>query len=354
MSMNQNSSRSKRAQLLNGDTIQGLKKLANGSEIPGKRRGDEVDKSVFLESEPKERSSKSSEDAKEIESDGDNSNESEDENIMKELDQIDNMNKSSHSEDEGSDNEESNEEEEKTEKTVTDEENEAIENEEEEEEDKESRDSDKSNDSASDEEKSRNSDDNESDNKSVASMKPEKEVDIPKRELPQRSTRGKRMIKLLGKALEEDEEFWGQEFFADEKQDESYSESEEGSNDVIDSDFEKAEEEEKERRERGSESEKESSEVEETDETIRKRKIKNFEGHRERTLGSMLRKRKHKSGKKEDNEFDGLKFKARSRIGNVEMEEGEEEDEDDMFFSRTRRKSERTSTIQNKAARSKN
>lgn len=126
------------------------------------------------------------------------------------------------------------------------------------------------------------------------------------------------MNKLIGKALEEDEEFWGQDFFADEGQDESYSENQVGSSeeDIIDSDFEKAEEEEKERRERGSESEKELSGVEETDETIRKRKINNFVSHRERTLGSMLRKRKHKVlNKEDDNEFDGLKFKARARIG---------------------------------------
>eukprot|EP00002_Diphylleia_rotans_P027617 TRINITY_DN5548_c0_g2_i1.p1 TRINITY_DN5548_c0_g2~~TRINITY_DN5548_c0_g2_i1.p1 ORF type:complete len:305 (-),score=85.00 TRINITY_DN5548_c0_g2_i1:34-948(-) len=62
-------------------------------------------------------------------------------------------------------------------------------------------------------------------------------VDSP---LPQRTTRGKRMKRLMGEELEADEQFWNQEFFKEDEHDGEYEvESEE--EDVVDSDFDQDE-----------------------------------------------------------------------------------------------------------------
>jgi vacuolar protein sorting-associated protein 72 len=73
---------------------------------------------------------------------------------------------------------------------------------------------------------------------------------IAPRELPKRSTRGQRMNVLVGKALEEDEQFWKQGLFGaggkedvGEASDESYNskaESESAGKDSFDSDFDRS------------------------------------------------------------------------------------------------------------------
>lgn len=83
----------------------------------------------------------------------------------------------------------------------------------------------------------------------------EESLPISKREMPNRTTRGKRyffvymlkdrMHELIGKALEEDEQFWNQFGFREAESDEDYVESSEGI-DKVDSDFDKPEEEEEE------------------------------------------------------------------------------------------------------------
>ena len=55
-----------------------------------------------------------------------------------------------------------------------------------------------------------------------------------------RTTRGKRMRALLGEAAEADEEFWGQDFFAEEKRDLAYEKSDSETS-VYDSDFDERE-----------------------------------------------------------------------------------------------------------------
>ena len=59
--------------------------------------------------------------------------------------------------------------------------------------------------------------------------------------LPARSTRGKRMAELIGDELEEDEEFWSNEMWADNSGDEDFTESgaegDDGASDEADSDF---------------------------------------------------------------------------------------------------------------------
>jgi len=57
-----------------------------------------------------------------------------------------------------------------------------------------------------------------------------------KKDLPSRSTRGKRMTNLIEEEIEADESFWGQEFFKEEEGDNQYV-SEEDEEDVKDEDF---------------------------------------------------------------------------------------------------------------------
>lgn len=68
----------------------------------------------------------------------------------------------------------------------------------------------------------------------------------PGREMPERTTRGKRMGTAVaagaGQEDEADEDFWNQDFFAEEVQDEIY-ETESEPEDVVDADFEESEEE---------------------------------------------------------------------------------------------------------------
>lgn len=56
------------------------------------------------------------------------------------------------------------------------------------------------------------------------------------RDLPSRSTRGKRIQQALEDENDADNEFWNQEFFAEEQEDIEYEASDEGE-DVVDSDF---------------------------------------------------------------------------------------------------------------------
>ena len=56
------------------------------------------------------------------------------------------------------------------------------------------------------------------------------------RDLPNRSTRGKRIQRALEEEDDADNEFWNQEFFAEEQEDLEYEASDEGE-DVVDSDF---------------------------------------------------------------------------------------------------------------------
>ena len=63
----------------------------------------------------------------------------------------------------------------------------------------------------------------------------EEEVLQPK-VLPQRGTRGNRMNSLIAEEDSADEEFWQQEFFAEEGKDEEYEKSSEGE-DEADTDF---------------------------------------------------------------------------------------------------------------------
>ncbi len=66
------------------------------------------------------------------------------------------------------------------------------------------------------------------------------EAFVPKVELPSRSTRGSRLKGLLDEQDAGDEDFWKQEFFAEETRDDQYlTESE--SEDVADTDFSESE-----------------------------------------------------------------------------------------------------------------
>lgn len=67
------------------------------------------------------------------------------------------------------------------------------------------------------------------------------EIKFEPRNLPQRQSRGKRMNLLVGKALEEDEEFWGQDFFQENDDDESFDAASSEAKDSFDSDFDKSE-----------------------------------------------------------------------------------------------------------------
>ena len=70
---------------------------------------------------------------------------------------------------------------------------------------------------------------------SGSSASEEEEVLEPK-VLPQRGTRGNRMSSLIAEEDSADEEFWQQEFFAEEGKDEEYEKSSEGEDDA-DTDF---------------------------------------------------------------------------------------------------------------------
>lgn len=63
---------------------------------------------------------------------------------------------------------------------------------------------------------------------------------VPKVELPSRSTRGSRLQGLLDEQDSADENFWKQEFFAEEARDERYR-TESESEDVADTDFSESE-----------------------------------------------------------------------------------------------------------------
>ena len=67
------------------------------------------------------------------------------------------------------------------------------------------------------------------------------EEKLSHKELPQRNSRGKRMNTLVGRALEEDEEFWGQDFFREGDDDESFDAHSSEAKDSFDSDFDKSE-----------------------------------------------------------------------------------------------------------------
>ena len=70
----------------------------------------------------------------------------------------------------------------------------------------------------------------------------EREAALQPKILPKRSTRGTRMTALVGKAIEEDAEFWNQGVFAEPEDDDDFASHDESSSqgrDSFDSDFEK-------------------------------------------------------------------------------------------------------------------
>ena len=70
----------------------------------------------------------------------------------------------------------------------------------------------------------------------------EREAAAQPKVLPKRATRGQRMNALVGKAIEEDEEFWNQGIFAEPDSDDDFASKDESSSqgrDSFDSDFDK-------------------------------------------------------------------------------------------------------------------
>lgn len=86
------------------------------------------------------------------------------------------------------------------------------------------------------EEVSGNSDDSMQENDSEEEEMGEDEEVLEPKVLPQRGTRGNRMNSLIAEEDSADEEFWQQEFFAEEGRDEEYEKSSEGE-DEADTDF---------------------------------------------------------------------------------------------------------------------
>ncbi|CAI2366951.1 unnamed protein product [Moneuplotes crassus] len=65
--------------------------------------------------------------------------------------------------------------------------------------------------------------------------------EIEPKELPQRKSRGKRMNLLVGKALEEDEAFWGADVFKENEEDDDFEANSSEAKDSFDSDFDRSE-----------------------------------------------------------------------------------------------------------------
>ncbi|PHJ15186.1 yl1 nuclear protein c-terminal domain-containing protein [Cystoisospora suis] len=85
--------------------------------------------------------------------------------------------------------------------------------------------------------------DTDDENGEDSSSEEEEEVGVAL-QLPKRATRGQAYQRLVGDALRDDQEFWGHDTWAEEEEDADYicSEGEEVYEDIVDSDFDKAEE----------------------------------------------------------------------------------------------------------------